>query len=63
MDEAINVCKDSIAEKGKKILEMRSQEESIDLLEEVLYVMNIITIIYTKKCVSGFWYCFVKLVG
>jgi hypothetical protein len=45
MDEAINVCKDSIAEKGKKILEKRSQEESIDLLEEVLYVMNIITII------------------
>jgi hypothetical protein len=35
MDDAINACKDSIAEKGKKLLEKKNQEESIDLLEEV----------------------------
>ena len=34
IDDAIKACKESIAEKGKKLIEKRSQEESINFLEQ-----------------------------
>ena len=35
MNDAISACKDSITEKGKKLLEKKNQEESVNILEEV----------------------------
>ena len=35
MNDAINACKDSISEKGQKLLKKKNEEESINLLEEV----------------------------